>query len=81
MTTLIPVSDWLSVCSTPFTVDTSTRSKLPTTRVSISSGEIPVYVQMTATTGISISGKISVGIRWMVTVPMMAMSSAITTNV
>ena len=42
LTTAMPLSDWLSICSMPLTVETRIRSKLPAMRVSISSGEMPV---------------------------------------
>src|SRR3984957_7051379 len=47
----------------PLTVDDMLRSLSSTTRASMSRGSIPGYVQTTATTGMSISGKISTAIR------------------
>ncbi len=44
------------------TVVVSARSKLPVKRCSISSGGSPAYCQTTAMTGMSISGRMSVGI-------------------
>jgi hypothetical protein len=52
----------LSMCSMPFTVVVRARSKLPVKRCSMSSAGKPVYCQTTAMTGISISGRMSVGI-------------------
>ena len=52
-----------SMCSMSFTVVVMARSKIVTMRFSISSGEMPPYVQTTLTTGMSIYGKISTGMR------------------
>src|SRR4029077_12212985 len=49
--------------------------------LAIWSGESPVYCQTTVTTGMSISGKISVGVFLIAATPSNKMSSAITTNV
>jgi hypothetical protein len=53
----------LSMCSTSFTDVVSTRSFTNTIRFSISSAGIPVNCQTTLTTGMLISGKISVDMR------------------
>ena len=52
-----------------------------TTRFSISSGGKPPYCQTTATTGMSISGKMSVDMRRIVTTPKSTIKTAITTKV
>src|SRR5271168_3177530 len=58
-----PYSDWDSMRETPSTVDDRLRSDSRTTRASMSWGSIPGYVQTTATTGMSINGKMSTAIR------------------
>src|SRR5579862_6678088 len=58
-----PYSDWDSMREIPFTVEERPRSESSTTRASMSAGSIPGYVQTTATTGMSINGKMSTGIR------------------
>ena len=57
-----PFIDWLSMCSKPSTVVVIARSAMVMTRFSMSSGEMPVYVQITLTTGMLMSGKMSVDI-------------------
>jgi len=52
-----------------------------TMRFSISSGDTPVNDQITLTTGMSMTGKISVGMRLMVTTPSSNRARAATTNV
>ncbi len=76
-----PVSDWLSMCSISLTVVVNDRSLTVTMRDSMSAGDVPGYCQMTVTTGMSISGKMSTGIRRAATTLMTTMSIAITTNV
>jgi hypothetical protein len=76
-----PKSDWLSMCSMSLTEVVSTRSLMRMMRCSISSAGMPVYCQTTLTTGMLISGKMSVDMRKMLTPPSTAISSAITTNV
>src|SRR5579862_4626128 len=47
----------------PFTVEDMPRSESSTTRASMSAGSMPGYVQTTATTGMSINGKMSTAMR------------------
>src|SRR5215470_15967889 len=61
--TLTPFNDCDSICSMSLTVVVIPRSLGVTIRFSISSAATPLYDQMTETTGISISGKMSVDIR------------------
>src|SRR5580658_93373 len=58
-----PLSVTDSVCSMLLTTVVMLRSTLLVMRPSISSAFIPVYCQMEARTGISIFGKMSVGVR------------------
>ena len=76
-----PNSDWLSMCSMSLTEVVSTRSLISTIRSSTSSAGIPVYCQTTLTTGMLISGKMSVDMRLMATRLTAMMSKAITTKV
>ena len=77
-----PLSDWLSMCSMSLTVVVRNPLELPRrSALSISSATCPVYCQTTEMTGMSTSGKMSVGIRRMATTPRSAISIAITTNV
>ncbi len=69
------------MCSMPTTFAVSERSKFVTMRLSISSGERPLYCQTTLTTGRSMYGKMSTGIVAMAVPPRIAMSSAMTTKV
>ena len=62
-----PNSDWLSMCSMSLTEVVSTRSLTRMMRCSISSAGMPVYCQTTLTTGMLISGKMSVDMRLMLT--------------
>src|ERR1700733_1553509 len=52
-----------SVCSMLLTTVVALRSKLEVMRPSISSAFMPVYCQMAAITGMSMFGKMSVGVR------------------
>ena len=70
-----------SMCSMSFTVAVKARSDGSSTRRSMSSGEMPVKDHTTLTTGMSTSGKMSVGIRDMETTPRTTMRRATTTNV
>ncbi len=70
-----------SMCSMSLTEVVNDRSVTRSTRFSMSSGEMPVNDQMTLATGMSTSGKMSVGIRWDVSTPSTTMSRATTTNV
>src|SRR6266436_9761525 len=63
LTTAIPFRDWDSMCSMLSTVVVSARSVILTMRSLMSSGTNPLKVQMMLTTGISILGKMSVGVR------------------
>ena len=58
-----PFSVTDSVCSILLTTVVMLRSTFEVMRPSISSAFIPVYCQMEARTGMSIFGKISVGVR------------------
>src|ERR1700761_320707 len=62
LTTAMPFMDCDSMCSILFTVVVSARSVIYTMRSDMSWGEKPVYCQTTLTTGMSILGKISVGV-------------------
>ena len=70
-----------SMCSISLTVVVKARSLTVTMRFSISSGDTPVNDQITLTTGMSMTGKISVGMRLMVTTPSSNRARAATTNV
>src|SRR5262245_49524988 len=70
-----------SMCSILSTVVVRMRSKPVVNRPSISSGFRPVNCQATATTGILIFGKISVGVRWIITGLISRINSARTINV
>ena len=70
-----------SMCSMLSTVVVSTRSYCVVIRPSISSGFRPANCQATAMTGMSMLGKMSVGVRRMSTGLTMRISSATTTNV
>src|SRR5205809_4299567 len=76
-----PASDCDSMCSMLLTVVVIARSEMVTMRPSTSFGESPLNCQMIEMTGMLISGKMSTGVRAMVSTPPMAMSSAITMNV
>jgi hypothetical protein len=69
------------MCSISLTVVVIARSKVVTMRFSISSGDRPLYVQTTLTTGMSMYGKMSTGIVIIAATPRMAMSIATTTKV
>ena len=69
------------MCSMPLTVVVMARSAMVMMRFSMSSGEMPVYDQMTLTTGMLISGKMSVDIVEIASPPSRKMSIAITTKV
>src|SRR5690349_3365200 len=69
------------MCSMSLTLDVRLRSKLVTTRFSISSGERPLYTHNTLTTGMSMYGKMSTAMVAMADPPRMAIRIAITTNV
>src|SRR5260221_11607242 len=70
-----------SMCSMSFTVVVKARSEFVVIRLVISSGLIPVNVQMTLTTGISTTGKISTGVLKIETTPRIRMSNDMTMNV
>jgi hypothetical protein len=69
------------MCSMSLTVVVSARWNCVTMRPAISCGGKPVYCQITAMTGILISGKISTGVRQAASGPIMRSSSARTTKV
>jgi hypothetical protein len=70
-----------SMCSMLSTVVVRTRSYWVVTRPSISSALSPVNCQATAITGMSMLGKMSVGVRRMMTGLASRIRSATTTNV
>src|SRR6185295_289960 len=76
-----PASDCDSMCSMLLTVVVIARSEMVTMRPSTSFGESPLNCQMIEMTGMLIAGKMSMGVRAMVSTPPMAMSIAITMNV
>src|SRR5579871_2211203 len=69
------------MCSISFTVVVMARSEMVVMRSAISWGDMPVYDQTTLTTGISIWGKMSVGILAIATAPRTTIRIAITTKV
>ena len=69
------------MCSISLTETVKPRSERTVMASAISSGEMPPYCQMTLTTGISISGKISVGMRMQATTPRITIISDMMTNV
>src|SRR5579871_2502534 len=78
---LSPGSDCDSMCSISFTEVVNERSQRIVTTSAISSGEIPAYDQITLTTGMSISGKMSVGMRTAASTPRMTITMDMTTKV
>ncbi len=80
-TTEVPLKDCDSVCSTSLTVVCAVRSLASTSRVAISSGDSPVYLQIAATTGMRMSGKMSVGVRVMENTPRSVIRMASTMKV
>src|SRR5689334_6376894 len=76
-----PASDCDSMCSMLLTVVVIARSEMVTIRPSTSFGESPLNCQMTEMTGMLISGKMSMGVRAIVSTPPMAMSIAMTMKV
>ena len=76
-----PGRDWDSMCSRFETVVVEARSTTVTIRRSMSCGGMPVYVQIIETTGMSMTGKTSVGVRLIVVTPSSMMTRAITINV
>src|ERR1700679_3605802 len=77
----MPFSDCDSTCSMLFTVVLSVRSVIVTIRPAIWSAESPVYCQTILTTGILIFGKMSVGVRRIVTGPIISNKMDNTTKV
>jgi len=77
----VPPSVRDSRCSIPLTVVVVARSKIDVIRPSISVGGRPFIFKMAATTGMLISGYMSVGIRRIVIMPIRTMSMANTTKV
>src|SRR6266851_1478695 len=73
--------DWDSMCSMSLTAVVMARSVTVSTRFSMSFGDRPVNDQMTVITGMFTSGKMSTGMRAIVTTPSTRMSNATTTNV
>jgi hypothetical protein len=69
---------WDSMRWMPLTVVESDRSLMVTTRRSISSGLRPLYCQTTATTGMSMLGKMSTSMRWTERAPIISTSRHIT---
>src|SRR3954470_20866681 len=76
-----PDIDCDSMCSMSFTVVVNARSVVVTMRASMSGTVVPVSDQMTLTTGIATSGKMSVGVRTIDTLPSNTISRATITNV
>src|ERR1019366_7840075 len=76
-----PLSDCDSMCSTSLTVVVMARSLLNTMRVDISWADRPLYPHTIVTTGMSILGKISVGIETMLKTPRIKLKSAKTAKV
>src|ERR1039458_7518682 len=76
-----PGSDCDSMCSMSLTEAVKDRSQRMVTTSAISSGEMPAEDQMTLTTGISISGKMSVGMRKVARTPRMTIIMDMTTKV
>ena len=79
--TATPLSVWLSMFLMLETAKLVENSLKVVICRSISSVERPLYVQTTLTTGMSMLGKMSVGVRRMAATPSITMSSAITMNV
>src|SRR5450755_3889871 len=77
----IPFSDCDSLCSTSLTSTFTARSELEVMRCSISWGCKPVKLQTRLITGISMLGKISVGVRNSTTGVSNMITRAITINV
>ncbi len=80
-TTATPRSEFDSMCSTSFTVVVIVRSNGVTIRDAISSADNPPYVQTTVTTGMLMLGKMSVGVRRIVSGPTNRIRIARTMNV
>ena len=70
-----------SMRSMSFTLPVKARSLTSSTRRSMSAGEMPVKDHTTLATGMSTSGKMSVGMRHIETRPSTTMRRATTTNV
>ena len=70
-----------SMCSMSFTEVVNARSEGVTIRASMSVTDVPVSDQMTLTTGMLTSGKMSVGVRRIVTTPSSTINKATMTNV
>ena len=81
MITATPFTVCDSMCSMSLTVVVIARSSTVTMRRSMSSGAKPAYDQMIVTTGILISGKMSVGMLTSDNTPNTTTSSAPTMNV
>ncbi len=77
----MPFSDCDSMCSMSLTVVVMPRSLLVTMRLAISCAERPVKFHTTVTTGMSMLGKMSVGIVSMLKTPRIRIKSANTTKV
>ena len=70
------------MCSMPFTVVVIARSQMVTMRpFHLVRRQPAVTARCTDTTGMLIAGKMSIGVRAMVSAPTMAISTAITTKV
>ena len=76
-----PVYELDSMCSMSLTVVVSARSNGVVMRPPIWSGGSPVYCHATPITGMSMFGKMSVGVRSAASGPMIRISRASTTNV
>ena len=69
------------MCSMSLTVVVNTRSNGPVMRSPNCDAGIPVYWNTMETTGMSMFGKISLGVRTIANAPAISSSSAATTNV
>src|SRR5208283_23643 len=76
-----PLNDCDSMCSMSLTVVVIERSETKIMRVDISCGERPIKFHTTVIIGMSMSGKISVGIVSILNTPRIKISSAKTTKV
>src|SRR3954447_5161885 len=79
--TATPARDCDSMCSMSLTVVVMARSLLDTMRWDICSDDRPAYPHTTVTIGISMSGKMSVGIVSILKMPRITIRSAKTTKV
>ena len=81
LTTAVPRSEFDSMCSMSLTEVVIERSNGVTIRAAISSAESPEYCHTTVTTGMLMLGKMSVGVRRIVSGPTKRIRIASTTKV